>query len=221
MKKCRKTTVSFLLVLSILFSLAAPAFANDGISPLMEWDVTMTIASYPRQENQSSLDHFGHAFLAFYNDSSVTITIGHMKVAPGSSVTIGTYQNRPAHKGIWYNVEGYNLNLINSSEGLATLTISLSQNQLSTVNAAINGHDHWSHIDNCASFARGVWNSVTSGSMQLDGMSPAELCSTITGHHPGYGTSLSTAFIQPISKIAYHTSTSYVYDTSGAAAASN
>lgn len=30
-----------------------------------------------------------------------------MPVSSGDSITIGTYGNRNAHKGIWYNIEGY------------------------------------------------------------------------------------------------------------------
>ena len=40
------------------------------------------------------------------NTSNSTITVGHMPVKPNQSVTIGTFGNRKAHTGIWYNIEG-------------------------------------------------------------------------------------------------------------------
>ncbi len=204
----KKIARIFLSILFI-FTLSTSAFAADTPQPRIDFVATMDVVSFSGGGSFSSTGYKGHSFLIFKNTSNSNITIGHMPVAPGESITIGTFGNRSAHSGIWYNIEGYH-GVSSTSYGLRT---GLTTGQLLLVNQEINGHDSWSLSNNCSAFARDVWNAADSGNT-LSGGNPAALASSIK-KCSGYTTN-PTIPSKSLNSIARHTSSSYSYDASGA-----
>lgn len=197
------------LAVVLIFSLSIPAFAaDDAPQPRIDFVATMRIVSCSGGI-YSSVGYFGHAFLVFTNSGNSQITIGHMPLAVGESITIGTYGNRDAHSGIWYNIEGYT-GVMNTSYSLVT---GVTLSELVSINAAINDHDYWTLSNNCASFARDVWNAGNSG-ITISGSTPSEIVSSICGN-ANY-TKNPTIPSKSITSIARHTSSSYQIDPSGA-----
>lgn len=144
--------------------------------------------------------------------TNATYKLGHYSVEPNESITIGTFGNRSAHKGIWYNIEGY----INSNATRYSLATAVTGTQLVTLNNVINKNDSWSLTDNCASFAKDVWNSIASTDYQISGATPTALSKKIR-KKSGYITNTAIP-IKEKRKIARQTSTSIVYDSTGATA---
>lgn len=176
-----------------------------------EFEVCMYIVSYDAGEMVSSLDFTGHAFLLFENLGTVSVTIGHMPLPAGKSITVGTFGNREAHDGVWYNIEAYGGQGI--SQVNCALGYTLSEEQADIVSQTINANDYWSLSFNCAGFAKEVWNSVATGTYQVTGWTPALLCSSIQSkaNHINY----LYIPVKGESAIARQTPTSYVYDSSG------
>ena len=139
----------------LIFTLSIPSYAADTESRRIDFVATMQIVSFAGGGPFSSVGYNGHSFLTFTNTSNSNITVGHMPVAPGESITIGTFGNRSAHSGIWYNIEGY-CGVSSTSYSLVTAT---TASELVSINAAINSHDYWTVTSNCSSFARDVWNA--------------------------------------------------------------
>ena len=143
----KKIARIFLSILFI-FTLSTSAFAADTPQPRIDFVATMDVVSFSGGGSFSSTGYKGHSFLIFKNTSNSNITIGHMPVAPGESITIGTFGNRSAHSGIWYNIEGYH-GVSSTSYGLRT---GLTTGQLLLVNQEINGHDSWSLSKKCSGY---------------------------------------------------------------------
>lgn len=185
-------------------------FLASAIQPEAELRITfaanmMIVAT---GEGDSSLGLInGHAFLIFHNISDSEITVGHMSVPAGESITVGTYMNLPRHQGIWYNTEAY-AEILRPYYGVLT---GLTRTELSRVNNYINSHNKYSHLTfNCAGFASGVWNTVYEES-GISGGTPYTLVDSIR-ENPYY---LTNPFLPSCSihDIAYHTADSLVYDT--------
>jgi hypothetical protein len=86
-----------------------------------------------------------------------------MYISSGNVVSIGTWGNKKDPDtnevvyGIWYNLESYHGY---GTLSTASLTMTISTSQLSTVSTTINNNDEWSIFKTCATFAAKVWNSV-------------------------------------------------------------
>ncbi len=186
-------------------------YASENVEPRISFCATLQIVSCPNATSiNSGSGILGHSFLIVKNTGSTAITVGHMSVPVGKSITIGTYGNRSNHEGIWYNIEGYN-GLSATRYGLTT---ALTGSQLNTLNKTINNNDTWSLSKNCSYFAKTVWNSVSN--VTLSGTNPSSLANSIK-KQSGYQTNL-TIPSKGISAIARHTSNGIVYDKSGASA---
>lgn len=216
MKKFTKRIAGFLLSAILLFALCLPGFAADAIQPRIDFVATMQIASYSGGGGlSSSLGINGHSFIIISNISDKEITVGHMPVAAGESVTIGTYGNRAGHSGIWYNIEGY-WGYRGFSSTVYGLHTGLTSMELISVNRTINNNDSWALTNNCSSFAAKVWNTTNSGEYgrKVSGGNPSALASSIR--------SFSTCITNPtvpskgLDTIARQTSSGYQYDSSGA-----
>ena len=201
-----------MVVLSLLLTsiFANTVFASEeGVSPRIDFSVTMRIAVSHSSEASSSDLNVGHAFLVFYNDSSQAVTIGRMSVGAGEYVTIGTYGNRSTHKGIWYNVEGYT-----QPADTISLAYSISSSQLATINSTINANDDYEDVtNNCCHFATRVWNAIVPSSLDVTGGLPDTLYNSVCSIS-GY-TNYSVPY-KPIDSIAYQNGNTVTYDTSGA-----
>lgn len=226
MKKVQKIIAMVFLSLIISLSSLVPISAAEGnpadvvqgfdaSSSKISFVATLTIVSYGSGGGSTSSDFNGHALLVVVNTSSKTITVGKKSVAKGSSVTIGTFGNRSSHKGIWYNVEGYNTSVLPSSRvGLRT---ALTGSQLSTLNKKINSSDKWTYTSNCSWFACNVWNSVAPSSYKVSAgtpCTPAKLCTSIK-KRSGYIKKPSVPF-RSIDSIGYYNGKKMVYNKKGA-----
>ena len=199
-----KRFISILLVLVLLSSFATTAYATDGdIEPRIDFVASMTIVAFSTNDDS-------HAFLVFKNMSNSTITIGHMPVDAGDSITIGTFGNRAAHRGIWYNIEGYHNP---SSVTTYGMTNGVTRSELTKINQTINANDRWSLANNCTTFAIKVWNSGNV-SQPLTGGNPSALI--VAMNLTGNRITNPTVPQKSINQIARHTATSYSYDPSGA-----
>lgn len=195
----------------LLVALCVPAFAASAdVTPRrIDFAATMQIVSFTGGGGiSSSVGLNGHTFLIFKNIGNSEITIGHMPLEAGDSVTIGTFGNRSAHEGIWYNIEGYG----GATPPTYALLTGVTYGELIDINKAINDHDSWSITDNCSSFAVDVWNAGNSGKT-LSGGNPAAVVNSIK-RQDGYTTN-PTIPSKSASDIARHTSSGYVYDSSG------
>ena len=211
MKKVAQRMTGFFMAIILLVALCVPVSAtSDGEAEQLRIDfaATMQIVSFSGGGVGSSFGLEGHTFLIFKNIGTTEITVGHMPLEAGESVTIGTFGNRPAHKGIWYNIEGY----CGVTPPTYALLTGVTYGELIDINRAINNHDTWSITDNCSSFAVDVWNAGNSGKT-LSGGNPAAVVSSIK-KQSGYTTN-PTVPVKSVSEIARHTSTGYVYDSSG------
>ncbi len=172
--------------------------------------VIVDIVSYPGGYSAPQSSAYGHSFLLIHNYSYYPVTIGHMTVGVGDYITIGTFDNRSAHRGIWYNIEAYAINAVKQAS-YARLSYGLtSQSQVDTLNNAINSHDTYSYIPlfTCSSFACLCWNSVAPSSMQVSGDAPLLLTSSILSHG-GVSTGLTDS-PKSDSTIAYQSSPGYI-----------
>lgn len=207
MKKYRKRIIAIILGVFLIINLSVSAFASE-VQPRINFVATMKIVSFKGGGIESAVGLNGHAFLIFTNTSNSQITIGHFPVAPNDSITIGTFGNRSAHRGIWYNIEG----CFSTSTTRYSLVTALTIAELQKVNETINNNDSWSITNNCSSFAVKVWNSGPSG-ITVSGWNPADLVSSIK-ESPYYTTNV-TVPSKTSEDIARHTSSGYTYDSSG------
>ena len=195
-------------IFSILGVQAQEPYANTVYA------VYLDIISYPADILSSSANGSasGHSFIVVHNSNSYSIKVGHMTVPSRSAVTISTFGNRTAHKGVWYNVEGYYSSVI-EAEDIAKLSTGITQAELTTLNYYINNYDAYEMItNNCSHFSMRCWNAVSD--ITLTGGTPLILYNSIKAQ--GGVTSGIDVPSKTISNIAYQTSTSIVYDSSGA-----
>ncbi|MDE6125113.1 MAG: hypothetical protein K2G22_07805, partial [Eubacterium sp.] len=186
------------------------AYANE-VQPRITFIGSLQVVSAPIAGSSGIAGLSGHSFIIVKNTSDSTITVGHMPVNAGDSVTIGTYGNRSAHKGIWYNIESY-CGLKGTSYGL---TSALTLNDLNAINKVINDNDKWTNIYNCSYFAKIVWNTLFP-TKTISGTDPLTLANSIKSKD-NYITD-PTIPHKNKDKIARHTTSGYVYDSSGATA---
>lgn len=205
-----------LLIFSFVFSSTVSASAStnydDEISPCIDFVANITVVSTSGGGALASVGYNDHSFIVIENISSSSITVGHMSVPAGSSVTVGTFGNRSTHTGIWYNIEGYT----GVSYACYGLTTGLTSSELSTVNSKINANDTWTLTKNCSYFAKQVWNSIASSSYQISGGNPADIVTSIKSKQ--YYLTNPTIPSKSKSSIAYQTSSSITYSTAGATA---
>lgn len=208
MKKNLKRIISFILSIIILLSFSTIAYANE-VQPRITFVASLEVISAPIAGSSGISGISGHSFIVVKNISSSTITVGHMPVSAGDSVTIGTYGNRNAHKGIWYNIEGYGGIKGTSYE----LACALTSTDLYSVNTVINNNDKWTVTNNCSYFAKTVWNTAYP-SNKISGTDPLTLANSIKSKNLCV-TNPNIPY-KAKNKIARHTTNGYVYDSSGA-----
>lgn len=208
MKKTTKRIISFIFAVVLLLSFTTIAYAKDA-EPRITFVGRLQIVSAPKTGSIGSAGISGHSFIVVKNTSDTVITVGHMPVKPGDSITIGTYGNRDAHKGIWYNIEGCT-SIIGTSYGLAC---ALTMSDIYTINNVINANDAWSLTKNCSYFAKTVWNAVYP-TESLSGIDPLTLANSI--QNKDFCVTNPAIPSKSKSDIARHTSSGYVYDLSGA-----
>ena len=202
----------FAVMMSMIIPTPVKAIEPDSVNASVQ--VLERITSYESGGVSSGL--LGHSFITVHNYSSNSVTIGHMSVPQNSYITIGTFDNRSAHNGIWYNIEGYNIYAINQVTYSTTAYMLTSSSEISTLNVAINTHDYWMTSFNCSHFAAYRWNQITPSGLHVLPSYPGYLKSSIDSIG-GTSSGLPTSG-KALSSIAYQTSSGIVYDASGATA---
>lgn len=114
-----------------------------------------------------------HAFITVRNNSSANINVGKFSgIAPGKTMSIGTWGNKSEHKGLWYNLEAYFISKYASYGPRVSISYGLTSSQLSTLNSFIINNDKWSTLNNCSSFAVKAWNSIATTNYKLSAGTP-------------------------------------------------
>ena len=124
-----------------------------------------------------------HTFITVKNVSSQNIQVGKFSgIAPGKSMSLGTWGNKTEHKGLWYNIEAYFIYKNGFYANRVSTFYILTASQLATLNSYIINNDYWSLSWNCSSFAVGAWNSAVASSYRLSAgfpNTPASLANNI------------------------------------------
>lgn len=197
-----------ILVVSMVFLSLSNVLADDGKGSVNPYCCDMYVVSSPGSFSSSSTGNHGHAFIIVYNISTSPLVVGHMSVPAGGSVTVGIFGNRPAHAGVWYNIEG------NHQISGISLSTALTASDLATVNSVINSGDYYNAIThNCAHFAASVWNSITASAYHISGITPTALYNSINSK-AGASASFPLPTKTP-SDVAYQAATGVIYDPSG------
>ncbi len=164
---------------------------------------TLTIFADPTSSTIGSsglsYDLGTHAFITVKNISTSNITIGKLgSIAPGKTVSIGTWGNKTEHKGLWYNLEAYYVYKNNAYSKRVSYSIALDETTLATLNTYIKNNDYWSNTSNCSSFAASAWNSVASSGDKISAgvpKTPKNLANNIKSKWPEqYRTGLSVPY---------------------------
>ncbi len=180
MKKFLKVFLVFFLVLSFgivaLSAEVSAASTNVG---------EVSIFSYYKSE-----DGLGHSFLMFENYSDESYMVGHYSLDPGETVTVGTWGNLPDGKGVYYNLEAYCVNTYGYWSGRVSLKMDYTESELDTFTSYINANNTWTYRKNCSFFAERIWNSVASGSDEVNAgfiiKTPKTLVNNIKDHSTYY-----------------------------------
>jgi hypothetical protein len=160
-KKLKKCLSTLLLSCLLIFSFTLQTLAAPISPQITDPGDGIELYVFSMSSGTSSSSTSGHSWIYVDNGTPYSLTVGVISVAPGSGVTVGTWGNKPAHSGIWYNLESYFCSTAPSSfNGRSSLHLHLSS--ISTINSYISSHDSWSILNNCSSFASGAWNSVSS-----------------------------------------------------------
>lgn len=130
---------------------------------------TLTIHADGSATGQSSSGWVeGHAFIVVKNVSQSNISVGKLsKLAPGQTVTLGTWGNKSEHTGLWYTLEAWFIHEDSLAYATESDSTPLYATQLRTLNKYIISHDTWSPTDNCSSFAMAAWNAVMPWDLQV------------------------------------------------------
>ncbi|MCM3785178.1 hypothetical protein M3231_19575 [Neobacillus mesonae] len=129
----------------------------------------------------SSGSTFGtHSFITVKNISSSAITVGGLSgIASQKTVSVGTWGNQDENKGLWYNLEALYVNNNSAYKNRVSKSMYLTQTQLNSINTYIKNSDSWSHLNNCSTFAVGLWNSVSSDTYSAGSPNTPKTCQTL------------------------------------------
>lgn len=155
----------FTVPISNTTSASVAASTAEATSPV----AILTIFADPGSSTTGSsggdgTSNFGvHAFITVKNNSSSNIDVGKLTaIAPGKTVSLGTWGNKTEHKGLWYNLESYFVYKSAAYSGRVSISYGLNSTQLNTLNNFITNNDSWSKLSNCSTFASKAWNSIAS-----------------------------------------------------------
>ncbi len=172
---------------------------NDYKEDFPIYDISPSDENVSLRNDSSSSSSLGHAFIVVTNLTTTNLTVGHMTVAPGENVSIGTYpddssfgSNSSYDRGIWYNREMYGNNggTYGTYGNATSIDTYLTQAELNSLNSFVkdSSNDAWDLFNNCSRFAARAWNVV--GEFELSAgwpCTPAYLVNNIRTHN-GYNT---------------------------------
>lgn len=142
----KRRLFAFLVVLLLLVSFSAPAFAAEERGSTV---IGASISIYADNE---------HAFLVFTNLSNMTLYIGSETVSPNETITLGAF----AGSGVRINYEKNNIHKYYTSVAV-TYDILLEDvlSAESIINSRIGSYGTYHYqTNNCVHFAMSVWNAL-------------------------------------------------------------
>ena len=157
-----KKIIAVLLSLIIAFSVTIPALATETEIPTepVENEAVATIsictAIYVWPIS-------GHTWVYVHNISDEPIQVGHYTVPVGEGVSVGAFSFSVNDGwGIYYNIEAYKENTKNRMDKVWSKTEAIDESQLETLTQKLKNYpNYWGFVNNCATFAFSIWNSVT------------------------------------------------------------
>ncbi|NOY35832.1 MAG: hypothetical protein GXP44_02850 [bacterium] len=133
-----------------------------------------------------------HAFITVKNVSSGNIQVGKFSnIAPGKTMSLGTWGNKSEHTGLWYNLESYFIQSYGYYSNRVSTSYIMTASELANLNSYIINNDYWSLLTNCSSFAASAWNSAVDPSYSLSAgtpNTPSNLADNLMAKFPGYQT---------------------------------
>lgn len=149
--------------------------------------------------SNGAFDFGTHAFITVRNVSNSNMNVGRFSgIAPGKTMSIGTWGNKSEHTGLWYELESYFVYNNSAYQGRISVAYLLDSGQLNTLNSYITYNDYWSTFTNCSSFAVNAWNNVVDYSYRLGAgvpNTPKNLANSIKAKWPnGYSVGASVTY---------------------------
>lgn len=153
MKNTVKKLMAIILSLTIIFTIAMPAFASDDANEIV---AKISVCSRVRE-----VPSLGHIWIYIHNISDRTLKVGAYDLPSGEGVSIGTFANtRDDGKGIYYNIEAHCINKYGDHD-FFSITKEISAATLEKVSNKILDLNHWDIFKNCMHFAFKVWKTAT------------------------------------------------------------
>ncbi len=157
-----KKIIAVLLALIMAFSVMIPVMAteNETSAESTEGEAVATIslcaAIYVWPIS-------GHTWIYVHNNSDESIQVGHYTVPAGQGVSVGAFSFSVNDGwGIYYNIEAYKENTKNRMDKVWSKSEDINEAQLNTLTQKLKNYpNYWGFVNNCATFAFSVWNSVT------------------------------------------------------------
>lgn len=111
----------------------------------------------------------GHSFVRVKNNSDEEqVSIFGYSIVPGEIITLGTFGFEGAFSGIWMNLEAYKAKVFGYYEDRVSLSEQFIFENMAGYNEFIykiesylQANNNWKITDNCSSFAKGLWNSLS------------------------------------------------------------
>lgn len=196
--KSKRKFLAVILAICMVLCCSVTAFAAE---PKATTVGTLTIFS-SNDGGNSSWNTSGHAFISFKNTSSSSITVGGLSVGSGHEITIGTWGNKSNHVGIWYNLESYFVNNQSAYSNRVSLSMSVTQANIDTINTLISNNDTWTALNNCSSFAVKIWNAVSSKTLSAGTPNTPTSLMTSIKSKSGYQTGRAIGNTTPIGYVS-------------------
>ncbi len=157
-----KKLIAVLLAFVLAFSVTIPALATETEIPeepvengaVATISICTAVYVWPIS---------GHAWVYVHNISDEPIQVGHYTVPVGEGVSIGAFSFSVNDGwGIYYNIEAYKENTKNRMDKVWSKTEEIDKSQLETLTQKLKNYpNYWGFVNNCATFAFSIWNSVT------------------------------------------------------------
>lgn len=178
-----KKTISFFLMLIIVFSASQTAFAQSETESADEAVAKIWVCS-----NMSVPLVIGHTYVYVENLSDEPIMVGLYEVPVGEAVSVGCFAFSAYDGwGTYYNLEAYRENKKGKEGRILSKSETLTADDLERMSDYITGYlNHWDPIFNCSYFSYSVWN-VATGDFLIPSPLPiiAHLMLMITGGEKG------------------------------------
>ena len=154
-----KRFLAVILTLAMLFSFSTAGFAQTETESVEEETVaTLSLCSAIYVWPIS-----GHSWIYVHNNSDEPIQVGHFEVLPDQGVSIGAFSFSVSDGwGLYYNIESYKENAKNRADKVRSISEEINAEQLAKLSQnLIDYPNYWGFVNNCATFAFSIWNSVT------------------------------------------------------------